>query len=285
MAQTTIATFSDDGLSFVNMPNLLYAGQINSESKWFYPTHQHNEHVEVIYMSNGTGIFTIHNKPYRVGKGDIVIYNRGIPHEEKSNPSDPLETYYCGIGDLHIKGFEKQCLIPPNISPVIHAGKYSYKIESIISNIFEECSSQILGYEIVCQSLLMSLIVLILRVVNSQYDLAQTKESQRLSSRIKEYIDRNYTKNISLEDIANKHYISPHYLIHIFKDEMGDTPINYVINRRIDKAKKLLITTQSTVQEISHLVGYENANYFNTLFKKSVGMTPGEFRKKHMKIR
>jgi AraC-like DNA-binding protein/mannose-6-phosphate isomerase-like protein (cupin superfamily) len=264
------------------MPILLYAGQIADEPEWTFPSHKHDELCEIIYISEGEGDFIIDNHSYNAQKGDILVYNQGIIHDEKSNPQKPLKTYFCGVGALAIKGLADGFLIPNHRAPVIHADKYSYKIENYFSNIFEECSSQVLGFETISQHLLVSLIILIIRITTASEDPAMNSPDS-LGYRIKEYIDKNYTREISLDDIANHLYLSPYYISHIFKKEVGLSTINYLITRRVGEAKKLLLTTDATIEEISRQVGYENSNYFAMLFKKITGTSPGKFRQENKK--
>lgn len=272
---------SDRGIFKNNqLPLLLYAGQIADEPEWTFPSHKHDELCEIIYISEGEGDFIIGNRPYKGRKGDILIYNRGVIHDERSNPANPLKTYFCGVGRLALEGLEEGWLIPGHTAPVIHADKYSYKIENYISNIFEECASQILGYETVCQHLLVSLMILILRIATAAGDVSP-ENPESLGYQIKEYIDKNYTRDLSLEDIANHLYLSPYYISHIFKKEVGVSTINYLITRRIGEAKRLLLTTPLTVDEIAGRVGYENCNYFSMLFKKITGVSPGKFRQEN----
>ncbi len=267
---------------------LIYAGQISDDPEWSFSSHKHDDLSEIIYVSEGEGSFTISNKTYHVQSGDILIYNKGVIHEEGSSPENPLKTYFCGVGNLFIEGIEEGCIIPSHLKPVIHAGNYKYKIESYISEIFEESNSQVLGYEIICQNLLTSLIILILRIITSDHQAISENRTtaaaapDSLGYKIKEYIDKNYTTNISLSKIANRLYISPHYLSHTFKKETGYSPINYMINRRVGEAKKLLLTTEMNVQEVARYVGYENANYFTMIFKKATGVSPTKFKEKNL---
>ena len=73
-------------------------------------------------------------------------------------------------------------------------------------------------------------------------------------------------------------YISPSHISHLFKEETGQSPINYLIKCRIEESKNLLVTTQKSIKEIAYSVGYGNISYFNALFKKYTGMTPGTYR-------
>lgn len=94
----------------------------------------------------------------------------------------------------------------------------------------------------------------------------------------KKYIQENYTKNITLEDVSREVNISTYYLSRIFKESTGNNFIDYLTGLRIDKAKELLSTTQYSMKEICSMSGYVDPNYFSKLFKKNVGVTPTEYR-------
>jgi len=274
---------SDEGIFLEDrFPALLYAGQIAEEPNWNFPSHKHDDFSEIVYISEGEGQFRINDHNYFAGKGDMIIYNCGVLHEERSNPANPLKTYFCGIGNLQIKGVEAGNIIPDSSKPVISTGAYSRQVEGYVSTLFEELRSQNFGFETVCQNAMVSLLVSVLRIVNTYEPQALRMQNDSLGYRIKQYIDLNYTQDIPLHEIANHLYISPYYLSHIFKEEMGYSPIHYLIQRRIGEAKKMLLTTQLSVQEISETVGYANANYFSTLFKKATGKSPSEFRKTYL---
>lgn len=278
MVQIAVKKYDEEEFKIKKLPILLYAGQISDEPDWKFPSHKHEDLCELVYISEGEGEFIINNNYYKARKGDIMVYNRNVIHDEKSNPKNPLRTYFCGIGSLLINGLDEGFIIPSTIDPLIHTNKYMYKVETYISDIFEECFSQVLGYEAVANNLLASLIILITRIVRSQNLPTPHLETNSLSYQIKEYIDKNYTQDISLNEIANRIYISKNYISHIFKQETGYSPINYLITRRIGEAKKLLLTTDMNIFEISARVGYENPNYFTMLFKKATGISPSKFR-------
>ena len=85
-------------------------------------------------------------------------------------------------------------------------------------------------------------------------------------------------KNISLDDMSKNMYISSVYISKVFKEKTGESPINYLINLRLEKAKDLLISTESPVKAIAQSVGYSDAYYFSKLFKKYYGNSPCKFR-------
>ena len=98
-------------------------------------------------------------------------------------------------------------------------------------------------------------------------------------STIKEFLDEHYTEKVSLDDLAERFFINKFYLSKIFKETYGTTVNNYLISKRITRAKQLLRFTDMTVDEIGVAVGMEDANYFSRMFRKVEGSSPREYRK------
>ena len=94
----------------------------------------------------------------------------------------------------------------------------------------------------------------------------------------KEYINNNYSKDISLDDVSRQVNISPYYFSKIFKEDMGEGFVEYLTKIRMEKAKELLTTTEYSMKEICAMVGYADPNYFSRSFKKNVGVTPTEYK-------
>jgi two-component system, response regulator YesN len=93
----------------------------------------------------------------------------------------------------------------------------------------------------------------------------------------KKYIQMNYTKEISLEDIANYVSVSSFYLSRIFGKKEGMTYKDYLIKLRMEKAMKLIKEGRKSIKEISIEVGYADQNYFSKAFKKYYDKSPKEF--------
>ncbi len=102
------------------------------------------------------------------------------------------------------------------------------------------------------------------------------QESQK--SAIKKYIKENYKRDISAGDVAGILGYSDVYFSKIFKQLFDDTFINYLTKVRIDKAKVLLKDVSFNIKEVGASVGYTDSNYFTKVFKRSVGMSPSEYR-------
>ena len=95
-----------------------------------------------------------------------------------------------------------------------------------------------------------------------------------------EYINDNYSKELSLDEVSRQVNISPYYFSKIFKEESGLNFIEYLTNVRIDKAKELLSGTDMSIKEVCATCGYTDPNYFSRSFKKNVGVTPTEFKER-----
>ena len=99
-----------------------------------------------------------------------------------------------------------------------------------------------------------------------------------LAGQAKEYIKANYSRQITLEDVARDINVSPQYLSKLFKDETGENFIDYLTGIRIKNAKNMLESSDMSIKEISYSIGYSDPNYFSRIFKKIIGMTPTEYK-------
>lgn len=99
---------------------------------------------------------------------------------------------------------------------------------------------------------------------------------------IQSYLDRNYSHNISLDDLSRIFSISKFHMSREFKRYIGKSPNDYLIGIRLDKAKVLLVDSRRSIAEIGQLVGIPNTNHFLYLFKSREGITPSAFRKQRI---
>ncbi len=95
----------------------------------------------------------------------------------------------------------------------------------------------------------------------------------------RDYIADNYRDTFSLTDAANNSLMSPFHFSRVFKKTYGETPNEFLIRLRIEKAKKMLITENFRVSEICERVGYMSLGSFSSLFLKHVGMSPTSYRR------
>lgn len=85
--------------------------------------------------------------------------------------------------------------------------------------------------------------------------------------------------NFSVDELAKEATISSHYFQHIYKKMFGISPMNDIINERVEYAKRILVQSDTPINKVSEMSGYENEEHFMRQFKKKTGVTPGEYRR------
>lgn len=259
-------------------PKMLYICDVDDTHTRFPRTmHMHHDMLEIVFIKEGNGSHMIGDRHYKTQKGDILIYNNGVLHDEYSNIDANMSVFCCGITGVKLAGLPKNHLVSKEQSYVLHSGEYASNIESLLEMMHLQISEKRPGAEEICSYLLCALITLILQIPQENFALSKSEESVLLSE-IKSYIDEHYQEDITLNLLSQRFHISSYYLIHIFKKSIGFSPIHYIIRRRIGEAQSLLINTKDSITKIAGMVGYDNTSYFATLFSKTVGMSPKKYR-------
>ncbi|MBD0383596.1 response regulator [Paenibacillus sp. WST5] len=119
------------------------------------------------------------------------------------------------------------------------------------------------------------------RIVSLGTDMMQVEDKEQASviQKIYDYIDEHLHEEISREQIAEHVHFNSAYLSRLFRKETNCSLSEYILKKRMDKAKLLLTSTNIKISDISSLVGYGDIPHFNKMFKRHVGLTPQEFRK------
>lgn len=97
------------------------------------------------------------------------------------------------------------------------------------------------------------------------------------------YIRKNIYKTIDIDSLAAISCLSKDHFIRLFRKEVNNTPLQYINQKKIEKAQLILITDSMPVKNISYLLAYEDHSYFNRLFKKLTGVTPQQYRDRYKK--
>ena len=147
----------------------------------------------------------------------------------------------------------------------------------------EEFRSKKPGFDIVCQSILQVLLVFISREVNLSIISDSTFRISKECALAKRYIDTNYAQNITLDTLAELTHINKYYLAHSFASCIGQSPISYLSSKRLQASMELLVNTNHSIAQVASSTGFSSQSYFSQMFKKSVGMTPQQYRKQNTK--
>ena len=119
---------------------------------------------------------------------------------------------------------------------------------------------------------------LIIRHSDSKAPVKSPKSEPYFIKKIKEYIEENFSDNITLNNLSELVNISPFHLLRLFKKDVGVPPHIYLIHKRIEVAKKILLKNPS-IADVAYLTGFTDQSHLTKRFKRMVGITPGQFIK------
>ena len=112
---------------------------------------------------------------------------------------------------------------------------------------------------------------------------AVARPHNKTVERICAYLAANYRQKFSLSEVAARFYLSPYYLSRLFKRVTGQSIVDYINNRRIEAAQKLLETTELSISAVAEQTGFASAAHFRRVFHEVMGTGPLQYRKAHKK--
>ena len=177
------------------------------------------------------------------------------------------------VNDM-VKGYSVELLPQFALSdPLIHSAALALQ---------QELSTPGFGGQLYKDSLLTTLSAHLLRhyCIQKPIQILPSSLSQTTLNRVKDYIQAHLAEDLTLLQLATLAQVSPNYFATQFKQSMGITPHQYVIQQRIAKAKKLILTRKGTLAEIADCVGFADRSHFTRHFKRLTGVTPKQFCKK-----
>ncbi|MCX7842883.1 MAG: AraC family transcriptional regulator [Clostridia bacterium] len=261
-------------------PYILYTfkERYNIKSKSDFHSH---DFIELKYILSGSSSYSIEGKLYGVKKGDIIICNPGAVHKKVISEGEEFIEFNAGFTDIAIKNYPDNYLLKEGACPVISLEKYQADFMRLCSETMAEQEKREPGYDLVIKSNIMKMIVIVLketylrekRQAQSRISF-ESHEKSSIVSTVISFFNDNYMRQISLESISKNMYLSPAYISKVFKEETGDSPINYLISLRLSKAKELLKEGRTTIKEAAEAVGYIDVYHFSKLFKKHYGFPP-----------
>ncbi|UZW66470.1 AraC family transcriptional regulator [Priestia flexa] len=104
------------------------------------------------------------------------------------------------------------------------------------------------------------------------------KNNRDIIYEIEQFLQMNYDRDVKLQEIAERFYLSREYISRKFKQEFQENISDYIVKVRMSKAKSLLKNEQLKIYEVANMIGYQDDKYFRKVFKKLEGLTPNEYR-------
>lgn len=260
---------------------LRYISISKYEGDWQSLPHTH-QFSELFYVLSGEGAFYIEDDKIPVKADDLMIINPHVEHTEKTLPNDPMEYIVFGVEGLAFS------FIDPDQDNTKGYSFYSYGSDknqfiNFAQLMMREFHEKKPGFEKVCHGLLQVLLVYISRKQNLSVISDSSFQLSKECALAKRYIDANYAKNITLDSLAEITHINKFYLAHSFTECIGQSPINYLTDRRLEACKELLTSSNFSVAQVASSVGFSSQSYFSQIFRKKTGMTPRQYRNRYAK--
>ena len=250
-----------------------------------FPIHWHNS-IEILYVLRGKINIDADTDTFEVLEKQVEIINVDEAHRIYSDNDnkvlifhiDPyfFEKYYKDINNIFFY---------TSSDDISQESEEYTLLKNFLAKLLCEEIQKLEDYDEEIESILIDLLY---HLINNFHYLTYEKEELKEKSeqlaryhRIHKYIFNNYDSNITLQEIAKKEFLSPHYLSHEIKYATGYSFTDLVNLTRIEESIKLLLDSDLSISEISDEVGFSHVRYFNKNFKNYYNCTPLQYRKKY----
>lgn len=256
------------------------------------PAHTHHE-LEISCVLEGNGSYRIGDRTYDLQSGDIIILNNTEPHALVLDNSsirhivihfDPSFIWNSLSNDLDynflLVFFERGSKFSNRLD---RENPTTARIFSLFLDIMEELKTRKICYELIVKIKLQTIFTEILR----NYDYVdRNKVVKPLSgdeilqlNAVISYINSHLDSDLRLTELAGIVHVSPTYFSTLFKRFNGVSPVEYIVNKRVQRAIELICTTNLNMTEIAMACGFNNGTNFYKAFHKVTGRTPASYRR------
>ena len=265
-------------------PRVLYIMRRSFAGRYVTDSHSH-DHVSIIYILDGAASYEIGGRIHHAETGMLFICNPGVTHHRIVGERERMSEFQVAVNNLSLKGLPPGCLLPPEDDPIIPLLHHSQAFHNCCEDIVMEQKRNDPASPLMLKCLVMKLIVTLLKEkyihtdTNVKSDFTLEKyEKGNIVDAIVSFMNENFMQPISLARISENAYLSPVYISRVFKELMGESPINYLIRVRLARAcERMQQQPDISIRAVAVSVGYDDAYYFSKLFKKHYGISPREY--------
>ncbi|WP_026574617.1 AraC family transcriptional regulator [Bacillus sp. UNC438CL73TsuS30] len=272
----------------VVMPIACYKTTINQNIHGYIPLHWHDE-IQFVLIVKGEAVFQVNEDCIVVREGDGLFINSGCLHLAQDKELSGCVYICLNVSPYFVLSQE---LYTTYVKPYVQATNLPYLYvnanelwgKSILDAILEiyHCIEQKQQYYEIDITMKLSLIWknLIDNGFKLEYVQTEIVKSQRMKQMLS-WIHEHYAEKVLLEDIARAGQLSRSECCRYFRRFLKCTPLNYVIDYRIQKSLFLLQQGDSNITEVAYQVGFNSTSYFIDKFRNSMNMTPLAYKKEN----
>lgn len=240
------------------------------------PIHIESQHdLIMLYINKGAAHFVHGKETGQIKKRDLVILN---PNQSLDlTPIRKLEWIKVDVsGILFTSSMEVN-----SQDHLFIIADQTTTLKHYLDLALLEDANRFRGSEIILKKLLECVMVHVLRHNELSIKDASAQIKNDEIETIQQFIRDNYSEKITLDQLSELVDINKYYLIRLFKQKNGLSPIDYLIHVRLAEAEKLLSQTEITISKISDMVGFHSPSHFSKTFKESNHCTPSAYRKRY----
>lgn len=252
-----------------------------------YPIHWQNA-IEILYVVKGKVQVEINEEKFELEENEIEIINEGEVHRLYSKDKDNkvlvfhIDQYFF---EKYYNDIENMFFYTNTSDKGVQESEEYDQLRTFLSIILCEYVQKTDNYDEEIESVLVKLLYFLINnfhyLMYEQEELKENGEQLERYHRIAKYIFNNYNNNITLQDIADKEFLSTYYLSHEIKYATGYSFTDLINITRVQESVKLLVDTDKSISEISEEIGFSHTRYFNKNFKLYYKTSPSSFRKKN----
>jgi len=246
----------------IGSARLFHAGRVHRDACWQMKSHSHSFH-ELIVVMQGRMEVVAAGERHKAGAGDVMWYPAGMAHEETSNRTDPVATYFVSFALPRMQE-----------TRLVLRHDETGRIRQIAQWIGDESVGNDPARTLLSGELLHVLLSLFFQPV---------RREGGLRTMIREYVRPRIAGDLRLDELAGVAGLSRYHFIRTYRAQVGRTPMADVRSLRAETARDLLLTTSLPIKEIAPRVGLGNEYAISRVFVQEFGMRPGEFRRRTMR--
>ena len=237
--------------------------------------HWHDS-IELLYFKEGEADIKCDDNAFHVKAGDLAVVNINQLHTV--NPASEFCLYHCFIIPQELFDNRDINIYTASFSNLVSGDD---ELSCLFDRVTEEFKLNKASSKLAIKGQLYNIFAHLLRYHKDEG--SQTKpHRKKILGIIKSsllYMENNFQKSVSLDEICQKEGLSKYYFCRMFKEAVGQSPIEYLNLLRINKAAELLKSGSYNVSEAAEMCGFNNINYFSKVFKKYKNTLPSSIKK------
>lgn len=266
-------TLSNQGIE----TNVLFFGQEKCLPNYFFKGNNVRQNYIIHYIQSGKGTFSVANQhTVTLKAGDLFVLPKGIPCFYQADGQDPWSYFWIGFSGVKIQTMLANSKL--NNKYFLHQVQGSHTYKSLTELFKAAHHNSSLANDVLIESLIYKFFY---HLITEYPEKVTAKNSDEDLHVAVNYLEQNFANtSCTISSLCHDLYVSRSYLYNIFKNNLNISPLKFLTQLRMEKAKQLLSNSDYTVRQITNVVGYTDEFTFSKAFKRYTGLSPKYYRKK-----